>query len=38
LIEDGVDGIVVKFIKNKFQYELDEMDEIYLKGDIENYA
>ena len=38
LIENGIDGIVVKFIKNNFEYELDSMDEIYLKGDIEQYA
>lgn len=38
LIEEGSDGIIIKFIKNNFQYNLDEFDEIYLKGDIENYA
>lgn len=38
LIEEGNDGIVVKFIKNSFQYNLDINDEIYLKGDIESYA
>lgn len=44
LVEQGNDGIIVKFIKNNFEMytengdELDEGDEIYLKGDIEKYA
>ncbi len=38
LVEEGKTGIIVKFIKSNFQYELDNGDEIYLKGDIEKYA
>jgi hypothetical protein len=38
LVEEGKSGILVKFIKANFQYELDESDEIYLKGDIQKYA
>lgn len=38
IIEQGSDGIVVKFIKSNFEYPLDTLDEIILTGDIEKYA
>lgn len=38
IIEVGNDGLVIKFIKSNFQYELDSDDVIEIKGDIEQYA
>lgn len=38
LIEQGGDGLLVKFIKNNFEYQLDTDDYIEIKGDIEQYA
>jgi hypothetical protein len=38
IIESGKDGLVVKFIKSRFEYELDRIDYIEIKGDIEYYA
>jgi len=38
VIEQGADGILVKFIKSNFEYPLDTLDEIILSGDIEKYA
>jgi hypothetical protein len=36
--EDGPGGILIKFIKSNFEYNLDEFDFIEIKGDIESYA
>ena len=38
IIEDGVNGLLVKFIKNRFEFELDSDDYIEINGDIEQYA
>lgn len=38
IVEQGANGLLVKFIKNKFEYTLDETDEIQIEGDIEQYA
>ncbi len=38
VIEQGGDGLLVKFIKNNFEYQLDTDDYIEIKGDIEQYA
>lgn len=38
ITEQGPTGLLVKFIKNKFEYNLDSEDFIEIKGDIERYA
>ncbi len=38
VIEQGGDGLLVKFVKNNFEYQLDTDDYIEIKGDIEQYA
>lgn len=38
IVESGPNGLIIKFIKNKFEYELDTIDYIEIKGDIEQYA
>ena len=38
IVESGKDGLIIKFIKSKFEYELDAIDYIEIKGDIEYYA
>jgi hypothetical protein len=38
IVEDGPIGLLIKFIKNNFEYQLDELDFIEIKGDIEQYA
>lgn len=38
IVEMGSNGLVIKFIKNQFEYELDTIDYIEIKGDIEQYA
>jgi hypothetical protein len=38
IVESGSNGLVIKFIKNQFEYELDIIDYIEIKGDIEQYA
>jgi hypothetical protein len=38
IVEQGVNGLLVKFIKARFEYSLDGQDEIVIKGDIESYA
>lgn len=38
VIEQGGDGLLIKFIKNNFEYQLDTDDYIEIKGDIEQYA
>ena len=38
IVENGPNGLLVKFIKSRFQYNLDSSDFIEIKGDIEQYA
>ena len=38
IVEEGGSGLLVKFIKNNFEYQLDNDDYIEIKGDIEQYA
>ncbi len=38
IVEIGDRGLLIKFIKANFQYELDSDDIIEIKGDIERYA
>ena len=38
IVEQGNSGLLVKFIKNRFEYQLDSQDFIEIKGDIEKYA
>lgn len=38
IIEAGPNGLVIKFIKHQFEYQLDGNDYIEMKGDIEQYA
>ena len=38
IIEMGSNGLIVKFIKSHFEYELDEFDYVEMVGDIEKYA
>ncbi len=38
IVENGSNGILFKFIKSRFQYNLDETDYIEVIGDIEKYA
>lgn len=38
IIEVGSDGLIIKFIKSHFEYQLDEFDYIEMVGDIEQYA
>lgn len=38
IIETGNSGLLFKFIKNRFEYQLDSTDFIEVKGDIEQYA
>jgi hypothetical protein len=38
IIEMGSNGLLFKFIKNRFEYNLDITDYIEVKGDMEQYA
>jgi hypothetical protein len=38
IVESGKNGLLIKFIKSQFEYELDGFDYIEIKGDIEYYA
>ena len=38
IVEDGGNGLLIKFIKNNFQFDLDNDDYIQIEGDIEQYA
>jgi hypothetical protein len=38
LVEQTSTGILIKFIKSKFQYTLDAVDYIEITGDMEQYA
>jgi len=38
IVEQGSEGLLIKFIKNNFQFDLDNIDYIEMTGDIEQYA
>lgn len=38
IVQDGPNGLLVKFIKTRFEYNLDKKDFIEIRGDIEKYA
>ena len=38
IVEEGGNGLLIKFIKNNFQFDLDNDDYIQIEGDIEQYA
>jgi hypothetical protein len=38
IVEEGPDGLIIKFIKERFQFDLDNNDYIEITGDIEQYA
>jgi len=38
IVEEGVSGLLIKFIKSNFEFNLDDDDYIEVKGDIEQYA
>ena len=38
IVEEAGDGLLVKFIKSRFEFTLDDDDYIEIKGDIEQYA
>ena len=38
IVEEGGNGLLIKFIKSQFQFNLDSGDYIQIEGDIENYA
>ena len=37
IVEEGGNGLLIKFIKNNFQFDLDNDDYILIEGDIEQY-
>ena len=38
IVEESGNGLLVKFIKDNFEFELDDDDYIQIEGDIEQYA
>ena len=38
IVEDGGNGLLIKFIKSRFEFILDNNDYIQIEGDIEQYA
>ena len=38
IVEEGGSGLLIKFIKSRFEFTLDNNDYIEIKGDIEQYA
>jgi len=38
IVEEGGNGLLIKFIKSHFEFNLDDDDYIQIEGDIENYA
>jgi hypothetical protein len=38
IVEESGSGLLIKFIKNNFEYHLDKDDYIQIEGDIEQYA
>ena len=37
-VEEGGNGLLIKFIKSNFEFNLDDDDYIQIEGDIEQYA
>ena len=38
VVEEGASGLLIKFIKSQFQFNLDNTDYVQIEGDIEQYA
>ena len=38
IVENGTNGLLIKFIRSRFEFILDDDDYIEIKGDIERYA
>lgn len=38
IVEESQYGLIIRFIKDNFQYSLDEFDTIEIIGDIEKYS
>ena len=38
IVEEGGNGLLIKFIKSNFEFDLDDDDYIQIEGDIEQYA
>lgn len=38
VVEEGGSGLLVKFIKNNFEFNLDDDDYVQIEGDIQQYA
>ena len=38
IVEQGTTGLLLKFKRDNFEYQLDSQDFIEIKGDIEKYA
>jgi hypothetical protein len=38
IVEEGGNGLLIKFIKSRFEFVLDNDDYIQIEGDIEQYA
>jgi hypothetical protein len=38
IVEEGSNGLLIKFIKSNFEFDLDDDDYIEIHGDIEKYA
>ena len=38
IVEETGNGLLVKFIKSHFEFNLDDDDYVQIEGDIENYA
>jgi len=38
VVEEGASGLLIKFIKSQFQFNLDNTDYLQIEGDIEQYA
>ena len=38
IVEEGGNGLLIKFIKSNFEFDLDNDDYIQIEGDIEQYA
>ena len=38
IVEQGSNGLLIKFIKENFEFDLDDDDYIEIHGDIEKYA
>ena len=38
IVEETGNGLLIKFIKDRFEFELDDNDYVEIHGDIEKYA